>query len=180
MDRFHLKRELRHLFAGCAEGLRAVYEALESEDETGATFVACLAQWLPRLKSREQRQACQALLRDLASMPEAVVDYRVRLRKLYGLDTEGMRGMGAAESQIDRFTDRLRGRGQSWSLRGLQADLGAHWSADGRTPEPGTPPARSLMEEWGKPVIDATALASRAAANVLSDTLGIPVSHPRR
>lgn len=178
VDRFHLKRELRHLFAGCAEGLRAVYEALESEDETGATFVACLAQWLPRLKSREQRQACQALLRDLASMPEAVVDYRVRLRKLYGLDTEGMRGMGAAESQIDRFTDRLRGRGQSWSLRGLQAIV----ELIGRRMEGRLSQVlhrlRSLMEEWGKPVIDATALASRAAANVLSDTLGIPVSHP--
>ena len=53
-------------------------------------------------------------------MPEAVVDYRVRLRAM-GLDTEGLRGMGAAESQVDTFADRVKGRGRSWSPRGLAA-----------------------------------------------------------
>jgi len=29
--------------------------------------------------------------------------------------------MGAAEAQMDRFSDRIKGRGQSWSPRGLDA-----------------------------------------------------------
>jgi hypothetical protein len=38
-------------------------------------------------------------------MPEAYTDYRVRLDKM-GYDTTRMRGMGAAESNVDRFSNR--------------------------------------------------------------------------
>src|SRR5690606_12274701 len=68
----------------------------------------------------KKRQDGEGLLKDLAEIPEAVVDYRVRLQAL-GLDTEGLRGMGAAESQVDTFADRVKGRGRSWSPKGLAA-----------------------------------------------------------
>lgn len=178
VDRFHLKRELRDLFAGCPEGLKAVCEALESEDETGATFLACLAEWAPKLKTQRKREACQALLRDLSSIPEAVVDYRVRLRKVYGLDTEGMRGMGSAESQVDRFTDRLRGRGQSWSLRGLQAIVELICrQMEGRLSQV-LEQLRGIVEPLGMPLMDGDALASQVAQRVMNDVCGIPVLHP--
>jgi hypothetical protein len=59
------------------------------------------------------------LLRDIRQMPDAYRDYRVRLKEM-GYDVAGMRGMGAAESSVDRFSNRLKKRGQSWSV-GLKA-----------------------------------------------------------
>ncbi|MEW6725326.1 MAG: UPF0236 family transposase-like protein, partial [Bacillota bacterium] len=54
------------------------------------------------------------------TMPEACRDYRVRLQEM-GISAEGMRGLGAAESNMDRFANRVKKRGQSWVKRGLQA-----------------------------------------------------------
>jgi len=53
-------------------------------------------------------------------MPKAFKDYRVRLAQM-GYDTSTMRGMGAAESNVDRFSNRLKKRGESWSLQGLKS-----------------------------------------------------------
>jgi hypothetical protein len=36
-----------------------------------------------------------------------------------GYDIEGLRPMGAAETQINTFAHRIKGRGQSWSPSGL-------------------------------------------------------------
>ncbi|MEW6725269.1 MAG: UPF0236 family transposase-like protein, partial [Bacillota bacterium] len=67
----------------------------------------------------EKRQAAiRALKEDLMTMPEACRDYRVRLQEM-GISAEGMRGLGAAESNMDRFANRVKKRGQSWSRRGL-------------------------------------------------------------
>src|SRR5690606_4984400 len=78
------------------------------------------------LKGCKKRQEGEVLLKDLVDMPEAVVDYRVRLRAM-GLNTEGLRGMGAAESQVDTFADRVKGRGRKWSPRGLAAIMELLW-----------------------------------------------------
>lgn len=51
-------------------------------------------------------------------MPEATVDYRIRLKE-QGVDTTGLRRLGAAESQAATFADRVKGRGRSWSPLGL-------------------------------------------------------------
>ncbi|MEW6725245.1 MAG: UPF0236 family transposase-like protein, partial [Bacillota bacterium] len=67
----------------------------------------------PKDPARERKE-------DLMTMPEACRDYRVRLQEM-GISAEGMRGLGAAESNMDRFANRVKKRGQSWGRRGLQA-----------------------------------------------------------
>lgn len=56
-------------------------------------------------------------------------DYRERLKD-ESYDTSKMRGMGAAESNVDRFSNRLKKRGQSW------------------VPVGGTPIVQSLIKYW--------------------------------
>ena len=119
VDPFHLKRDLVRIFGKKHPVLSKLEEARQS-DVTGAAFLARLAEAVAELKDAKKRQDGEALLKDLVDIPEAVVDYRVRLQAM-GLDTEGLRGMGAAESQVDTFADRVKGRGRSWSPRGLAA-----------------------------------------------------------
>ena len=120
VDRFHLKRELRTLFGKHSECLARLYEELEMPDPTGARFLACLAECSSKLPSKKRRQEAYNLLQDLASIPGSVVDYRIRLQQ-EGIDTSSMRGLGSIEAQMDRISDRIKRRGQKWSLNGLQA-----------------------------------------------------------
>jgi hypothetical protein len=90
---------------------------LPDKDATGARFMAALAEESASLSGKKQEKA-EKLLRDLEGIADSVCDYRVRL-KAEGYDTEGLRPVGAAEAQMDRFADRIKGRGQSWSPRGL-------------------------------------------------------------
>lgn len=119
VDAFHLMRELREIFGHDSPVVRELAEARKT-DATGGAFVAKLAEASARLTDREKRRRCQAILNDLKDIPEAVVDYRVRLAAR-GISTEGLRGLGAAESQVDTFADRVKHRGRSWSRRGLAA-----------------------------------------------------------
>jgi len=118
VDTFHLMRELREIFGHGSPVVQELAEARE-EDVTGAAFMAKLAEACAKLTDPKKRQRCRALLEDLKDMPEAVVDYRLRLRA-QGIPTEGLRGVGA-ESQVDTFADRVKHRGRSWSRRGLAA-----------------------------------------------------------
>jgi len=116
-DRFHLKRELRSLLKGQPEKLKTALEALEVSDET--LLLATLAESVAAEEEPKRRKKMQDLLADLAKIPESLRDYRVRLQE-YNLDTRGYRGLGAAESQMDRYSNRLKTHGQSWSLTGLR------------------------------------------------------------
>jgi len=75
-----------------------------------------------RIRDSERVAKLQELCRELERMPEAYRDYRVRLREL-GWDTHGLRGLGAIESNVNRFEGRLEKRGQSWGLTGLKCML---------------------------------------------------------
>ena len=119
VDTFHLMRELREIFGHGSPVVQELAEARE-EDVTGAAFMAKLAEACAKLTDPKKRQRCRATLKDLKDMPEAVVDYRHRLRA-QGIATEGFRGLGAAESQVDTFADRVKHRGRSWSRHGLAA-----------------------------------------------------------
>lgn len=120
VDRFHLQRELKALFRTAPATLHGLQEALDSGDVTGATFLARLAEAAPKLTDLRKREEALRLVRDLATIPEATVDYRLRLQAR-GVCIEGLRGLGAAESQVDRLSDRVKGRGRSWRPRGLAA-----------------------------------------------------------
>src|SRR5690606_18453701 len=116
---FHLKKELREIF-GAGSPVVAELDKARGMDVTGATFLARLAEAAGGLEEGKKRRQCQALLQDLRNVPEAVVDYRLRLQAMERA-TEGLRGLGAAESQIDTFSDRVKQRGRSWSRQGLAA-----------------------------------------------------------
>ena len=81
--------------------------------------MATLAESVAAEEEPKRRKKMQDLLADLAKIPESLRDYRVRLQE-YNLDTRGYRGLGAAESQMDRYSNRLKKHGQSWSLTGLR------------------------------------------------------------
>lgn len=120
VDRFHLKRDLKALFQSSPSTHRALLKALDGDDVTGATFVGRLAEAAGKLQDEKKREEALRLAKDLADVPEATVDYRLRLQAR-GVCTEGLRGLGAAESQVDRLSDRIKGRGRSWRPRGLAA-----------------------------------------------------------
>src|SRR5699024_11041735 len=56
---------------------------------------------------------------------DAFRDYRDILNKDQRVDTTGMRPMGAAESNMNLFSRRLKKIGCSWSLEGLKRMLNA-------------------------------------------------------
>lgn len=118
VDRFHLLRTLGGIFKRGSGSYYRLKNAMD-EDPTGAIFMAALAEESTNL-SEVKREEAKRLLRDLKDIADSVCDYRVRLRAM-GYDIKGLRPMGAAEAQMDRFSDRIKGRGQSWSPWGLDA-----------------------------------------------------------
>jgi hypothetical protein len=115
-DRFHLKRELKVLLRDVPEACGAVLKGLE--ENRPEAVLATLRE--VQLKDLGARRALADLRRELERNEEAMVDYRVRLKAL-GYDTTGMRGLGAAESNINKFSRRLKKQGRSWGKRGLAA-----------------------------------------------------------
>src|SRR5690606_39106180 len=71
-DRWHLRRDLRRLFAKQDKVRNRLLAALDADDATGATFIAAFAEALKVLDG-EKRKEAERLLKDLASMPEAIV-----------------------------------------------------------------------------------------------------------
>lgn len=121
-DRFHLLRDLRRALRGDEEALRAAQKAVEDNDPQRLLEVLATAEKTGKLKA-EQRRLLRGLDQDIAAMPEAVKDYRVRLREL-GVAVEDYHGIGAAEGAVARYSARLR-RGRSWSESGLGVMLRA-------------------------------------------------------
>jgi len=121
VDRFHIKRDLRKLLRGTKE-LKVSLDAVDRSDTE--TLISSLARARERAKTNvgdlTKFAQINDLLQHIRQMPEAYRDYRVMLKGM-GYDVSGMRGMGAAESNVDRFSNRLKKRGQSWSVQGLKA-----------------------------------------------------------
>lgn len=178
VDRFHLSRDLKRLFGVKSKAYRQLMDALDSDDPTGASFLAELAAAVPRITDETKRAEARSMLKDLLSMPEAVVDYRVRLKAL-GVSVEGLHGMGAAESQVDRFSDRIKG-GRSWRPTGLGAMMELQ-----RTRHEGIfGDIVERIEEWSKAGGDmledakeTVRKAARAVVAAATDTLraGVPI-----
>jgi len=118
VDRFHLKRDLRLLLRGSKKDLRDGLRAVEENDVK--SLAAALRNAQGRTPNLDYVARMSELLSSIREMPESYRDYRVRLREK-GYDVTGLRGMGAAESNVDRFSNRLKKRGQSWGLQGLKA-----------------------------------------------------------
>lgn len=115
-DRFHVAKELREILANQPERRRWALRAFEQSDST--RLLAELATAEAHEKVPEQKERIRALKKALLADPEAARDYRVRLQEM-GYSTRGLRGLGAAESNMDRFANRLKKRGQNWGRYGL-------------------------------------------------------------
>ena len=113
-DRFHLAKDIKACLREAPEACKAALKALE---ENRPEEVLDVLRGV-RLKNREAAWSLAYLICDLEQNPEAMVDYRLRLKAM-GYDTTGMRGMGAAESNVNKFSRRLK-RGRSWG-NGLSA-----------------------------------------------------------
>jgi hypothetical protein len=99
-DRFHLARDLKRVLRKQPEASRWAMEAFEQSR---------VGELLEQLRAAEGREADPdvrakiALLRaDIEAMPEAARDHRVRLRER-GYDVTGLRGIGAAVANMDKF-----------------------------------------------------------------------------
>lgn len=120
VDRFHIKRDVRRVMRGAKE-LTACLEAVDRSDVEG------LLRGLGQVKEKAMRSIdlelvakINDLMQSITDMPEAFKDYRIRLDQM-GYDTTAMRGMGAAESSVNKFSNRLKKRSQSWGIEGLKA-----------------------------------------------------------
>ncbi|WP_374713189.1 ISLre2 family transposase [Symbiobacterium terraclitae] len=120
IDRFHLKRELRHVLRQQPQRLKEAEEAIVANDAKRLLTVLDKAHEAEGDSGR--RQALRNLLADLKTIPESIRDYRVRLQER-GVNVEGLRGLGAAEGAVERYSARLRKVGRSWSETGLMAML---------------------------------------------------------
>jgi hypothetical protein len=117
VDRFHFAREIRRIFGKGNDAAKKVMSVVD-KDPSGQLLLQTLAEARPHALSHK-RKDLDALITDLSKIPDCVCDYRVRLRAA-GVDTWGLRGLGAAESQVNRVSNRTKKQGRSWSLQGLK------------------------------------------------------------
>ncbi len=119
-DRFHLIRELKNCLRTDPTRWKIIFKALEANrPEEMLTELREVS-----VPDREKKKVLADLRQDLEGNPESIVDYRERLKAM-GYDTREMRGLGAAESNMNKFSKRLKKQGRSWSKRGLAAMINA-------------------------------------------------------
>ncbi len=120
-DRFHLKKELKQVLSGSKEHIRLAHEQVDQNNPEGLLKV--LSKAAKETKCLEKMLEVLKLKARLEEHRDSLIDYRQRL-KAQGLKVSpDWRGMGAAESNVDRFKLRTSKRGRSWSEKGLEAIL---------------------------------------------------------
>jgi hypothetical protein len=118
VDRFHLKREVRMLLSKDRSRMHKALGHIDGNDPQKLQEVL-LEAVLCDHKSEEIMKFRERVLMGT----EALRDYRVRLKE-QGIEVSGlMRGMGSAESSVDRFKLRTAKRGRGWSKKGLSSVL---------------------------------------------------------
>ncbi len=118
-DRFHLYRDLRRVLRcqpGRFEGAKA---ALERDDV--AQFLIEVVEAEKAAATPEERAEIGQMRELLVCMGEALRDYRVRLKEKDVAVDLAWRGLGAAESNVDKFSNRLKKQGRAWREEGLKA-----------------------------------------------------------
>lgn len=120
-DRFHVARDIRSALRLDKNALRKAQKALRKNDMGGLLCVVTEA-WVDCTDEGKKEELNE--LKDLIlKNHEYIVDYRKRLRD-GGFDAPAeWRGLGAAESNVNKFKNRTAKRGRSWSPEGLGAIL---------------------------------------------------------
>jgi len=119
-DRFHLMREVRRTLSHLPHRLGAAVRAMQRGDVDG--LLSQLLQAADETTDSDRGRDLEALYFRYSAQKDSLVDYRVRLRA-ESVDTTGMRGLGIAESQVNRVKNRLGKKGRSWSEEGVGAML---------------------------------------------------------
>jgi len=116
LDRFHVARDLKSVFKGHRR-YRSIRIKLAKYDVEG--LMTELNSAVGTLEDERKEEALADLIQQYSKYPEALGDYREWLNK-QEIDTSDMRTMGAAESTMRVFANRLK-NGRSWSDRGIAA-----------------------------------------------------------
>ena len=116
VDRFHFVRDIRRIFGKDSESYKKITSVMDV-DPTGGLLMQTLVECRVH-SSGKKREELDALISDLSTIPDSICDYRVRLRAM-GVDTTGLRALGAAESEVNRVSNRTKKQGRSWRLYGL-------------------------------------------------------------
>lgn len=172
VDRFHLKREVKHYLKKEHPALWVeANQALDANDPSWLLRVLTVA--MSDEVEKERKVQLRALIADLSSMPESLRDYRVRLSEA-GTCPDGFRGLGAAEGAVERYSQRLRKVGRSWSEPGLRAMLHV-MTAYFRGTLHGA--VHHLEELWG---LESLQAAGEKARRTVVETVGRGVDAVRR
>jgi hypothetical protein len=120
-DRFHLIKELKHALRHHGEHGKEALKAVEENDAEGVLRAVRGA--LYQTSDPDVYEKLKGLCERLETHKEALRDYRIRLKEMGFTVDPKWRTMGAAESNMDKFKNRIGKQGRSWSLRGLTAML---------------------------------------------------------
>lgn len=118
-DRFHLVRDLRDALRHDKPRQRKSKRALDANDVH--TVLETVTEALENAEDDKTTEKLEQVYRTLLRHEQSIRDYRVRLLEAGEAVDSTWRGLGAAESNVDKFQNRVRKRGCAWSLRGLAA-----------------------------------------------------------
>lgn len=104
IDRYHVAKAIQSIFRTHPR-YRAIRKALASND-VEKLFLE-LNSAIGTLEDESKENALVEFISQLEQYPEALVDYRVRLKE-QGIDISGMRPMGSAEATMSVFAKRLK------------------------------------------------------------------------
>lgn len=122
-NRYHLKKWIKQALGNRTKAERKrVYQAAEAYDVSA--MLAAIAEAEKAETDVEKKQEITTLREFVLEHQTAFQDYRVWLEDK-GIDTSDMRPMGAAESNMNLLSKRLKQSGYSWSLPGLGAMVNA-------------------------------------------------------
>jgi hypothetical protein len=123
-DRYHLKPWIkRALGKRSKKERRKAYLAADANDP--AALVTAIAEAEGEEMDDERKEEIADLRTFILDNMNAFRDYRQILKDEKGVDTEGMRPMGSAESNMNLFSRRTKKMGYSWSFAGVQSMMSA-------------------------------------------------------
>ena len=114
IDRFHVARDVQRLFRN-HKRYRSIRKKLADYDWEG--FMVELNSAVGTLENEKKEERLEELITQLSQYPEALGDYREKLKKK-GIETDEFRPMGSAEGTMSVFARRLK-NGRSWCTEGL-------------------------------------------------------------
>lgn len=114
MDRFHIFQDIRMIFR-VHPRYKNIKEKLNDYDAEG--FLVELNSAVGTLNDVKKEEQLETLINQLSRYPEALGDYREKL-KAKGIDTTGFRPMGSAEGTMSVFAKRLK-NGRAWCKEGI-------------------------------------------------------------